>query len=117
MSNAHAQMIGGPRNIIPGTIMFTLFGYAGQMLYNALDRRHTQQIHQSATDKDSSSLWRRLANSKYSPMKILSDEEYEKILKGKLLRVEAEIAVIDDDIDKLKIVNSQEREGSSQDER
>lgn len=35
-------------------------------------------------------------------MKVLSDEEYEKVLKEKLVRVEAEIALIDEDIDKLK---------------
>jgi len=93
----------GHRNIIPGAIMFTLFGYLGQSLYNRLDIRYTEQRHQAALEvKETTSLWRRVANSKYSPMKILTDEEYEKVLRGKLLQVEAEIAVIDDDIEKLK---------------
>lgn len=35
-------------------------------------------------------------------MKVLSDEEYEKVLREKLVRVEAEIALIDEDIDKIQ---------------
>lgn len=93
----------GHRNIIPGAIMFTLFGYLGQSLYNLLDVRHTELGQQEANAaNETPSLWRRVANSKYSPMKVLSDEEYEKVLQKKLLQVEAEIAVIDDDIENLK---------------
>jgi len=93
----------GHRNIIPGAIMFTFFGYLGQSLYNLLDVRHTEQSQQTAIEvNQTTSLWRRVANSKYSPMKVLSDEEYENVLRRKLLQVEAEISVIDDDIEKLK---------------
>ncbi|KAL9592722.1 MAG: hypothetical protein Q9179_006431 [Wetmoreana sp. 5 TL-2023] len=46
--------------------------------------------------------WKRALDSKWSPMKILSDEEYEKMLKQKLLRVEAEIAILDEDIAKVQ---------------
>lgn len=35
-------------------------------------------------------------------MKVLSDEQYETILREKLLRVEAEIAIVDEDIEKVK---------------
>ncbi|KAL8788043.1 MAG: hypothetical protein Q9195_007509 [Heterodermia aff. obscurata] len=48
------------------------------------------------------SIWQRTAGGKYSPMKVLSDEEYEKVLREKLVRVEAEIALIDEDIDKIQ---------------
>ena len=44
----------------------------------------------------------RLANSRWSPVKILSDEEYENMLQEKLLRVEAEIAVLDEHIENLR---------------
>lgn len=43
-----------------------------------------------------------MADSKYSPMKVLSDEEYEKILREKLVRVDAEIALVDEDIKKMR---------------
>ena len=96
-------VIRGRGNIIPGTIMFTIFGYIGQSLYNTIDERNTRKSQQEATEgNEAGSLWRRIANSKWSPMKVLTDEEYEKILQEKLLRVRAEIAVLDDDIEKLK---------------
>ena len=40
---------------------------------------------------------------KWSPMKVLSDEEYERMLQEKLLRVEAEIAVLDEKIERAKL--------------
>ena len=43
-----------------------------------------------------------MADSKYSPMKVLSDEEYEKVLRDKLVRVDAEIALVDEDIKKMR---------------
>ena len=45
-------------------------------------------------------------------MKVLSDEEYEKVLKEKLVRVEAEIALIDEDIVKLKSQATQDQDSS-----
>ncbi|KAL8867235.1 MAG: hypothetical protein Q9198_008591 [Flavoplaca austrocitrina] len=113
---------GGRANVIPGIIMFSLFGFAGQYIYNALDARHhntrgepstpTMRIKPSSkADYDTSTmqaakpeepLWKRVLNSKWSPMKVLSDEQYEKILREKLLRVEAELAIVDDDIERVK---------------
>lgn len=89
--------------MIPAALVLTLLGYAGQKSYNYLDARHTHQS-QIATGENQleRSIWRRVANSKYSPMKVLSDEEYEKVLREKLVRVEAEIALIDEDIDKIQ---------------
>ena len=89
--------------MIPAALVLTLLGYAGQKSYNYLDARHTHQS-QIATGGNQleRSIWRRVANSKYSPMKVLSDEEYEKVLREKLVRVEAEIALIDEDIDKIQ---------------
>ncbi|KAL8842194.1 MAG: hypothetical protein Q9205_007095 [Flavoplaca limonia] len=112
----------GRANVIPGIIMFSLFGFAGQYIYNALDARHhntrgepstpTMRIKPSSkADYDTSTmqaakpeepLWKRVLNSKWSPMKVLSDEQYEKILREKLLRVEAELAIVDDDIERVK---------------
>lgn len=41
-------------------------------------------------------------DSKWSPITRLSDEDYEKTLQEKLLRIEADIALIDDDIQALR---------------
>ena len=44
----------------------------------------------------------RLIAMKWSPVTKLSDEQYENMLKEKLVRIEAEIALIDDDVARLK---------------
>ncbi|KAL8799319.1 MAG: hypothetical protein Q9200_007566, partial [Gallowayella weberi] len=88
--------------------MFSLFGFTGQHLYNALDVRHQNlpaspasrnNVSDDATNVPSNSIkpveprWKRILNSKWSPMKVLSDEEYENLLREKLVRVEAELAM------------------------
>lgn len=44
----------------------------------------------------------KIAKSWWSPMQVLSDEDYEKMMQEKLLRVEADIAMIDDKIAALR---------------
>lgn len=114
-----AHFTGGRKNILPALVMFSLFGWAGQSLYNELDARHTRQLLSSITrptaasstetlasnpsiDANSSSLLQKLAGMKYSPMKVLSDTEYETMLRERLLHVDAEIALLDEKIDMVK---------------
>lgn len=85
-------LLRGPRNIIPGAIMFSLFGAGGQFVANKLDRR-------PRTDSGPN---QGFLHSKWSPVTFLSDQEYEKILEEKLLRVETEIALVDDHIKALR---------------
>lgn len=95
----------GKRNILPGMIMFSLFGYSGQAFVN---RQEAQHDAAEFVDNDSNqkTFWQRLASSKFSPVKIMTDAEYEDLLKDKLLRVETEIALIDDHIAHLKQMQS-----------
>lgn len=90
-----------------GVLGGTLVGYVGQKGYNSLDRRNTQAIATPATPKDP--LWRRMVNSKYSPMSVLTNKQYEELLQEKLLRVDTEIAIIDDDIAKLRTESKVEK--------
>ncbi|KAL8735915.1 MAG: hypothetical protein Q9166_000477 [cf. Caloplaca sp. 2 TL-2023] len=117
----------GRANIIPGIIMFSIFGFAGQHLYNTLDARHHNShpypLHPNPSSTTSTPnappatsstlseehikvevqpLWKRILNSKYSPMSVLSDEDYEKLLRKKLLRVEAELAIVEEDIARVE---------------
>jgi hypothetical protein len=93
--------------------MGTLTGYLGQKAYVMLDERHTTAI---TTENVREPLWKRALNSRYSPMKVLSDDQYAALLKEKLLRVETDIAIIDDDIEKWRkqrqeeVVNKQTEE-------
>ncbi len=82
--------------MIPGAIMFALFGATGQYLYNIADARKSARATKPESTKSS---W---LDSKWSPMKVLSDQEYENMLREKLLRVNAEIALVDENIEALR---------------
>jgi hypothetical protein len=87
--------------VIPGAIMFAIFGATGQALYNVVDARKSRLVESGEKPKNS---W---LDSKWSPVKVLTDTEYENMLQEKLLRVNAEIALIDENIEALR---AQERE-------
>ena len=84
--------------------MFTLFGFAGQIVYNKLDATHSEQVavemHNEKEEKKG--LWNKVAEMKWSPMKKLSDEEYGNLLKERLLRIEADIALVDEELEKVR---------------
>lgn len=93
----------GPRNALPGTFMFSIFGYAGQKGYNFLDNKNSEEIREDAAmaarGEKRKNWLERLAEKKWSPMEVLTDERYEEMLQEKLLKLEAEIAIIDDKIE------------------
>ncbi|TVY24933.1 hypothetical protein LHYA1_G006249 [Lachnellula hyalina] len=91
-------LLRGRKNILPGAIMFALFGAAGQAVYNRSAAQNSN-MPQAATDKSEKFSW---MNSKWSPMSVLSDAEYEKLLQERLLRINAEIALVDENIEALR---------------
>ena len=98
-------LVGGRANVIPGAIMFLIFGALGQKTYNFLDAKHTQNAEVAMNDSEiRKTFLQKVADMKWSPMKVLSDEDYEKMLKERLLRVNAEIAILDEDMASLKAV-------------
>ncbi|RLL93342.1 hypothetical protein CFD26_102437 [Aspergillus turcosus] len=92
---AVTRLMGG--RLIPGVVIFSLLGYVGQRSYNAIDS--WQMEHANAPSKP---ILQRLADSKWIPLKTLSDDEYRGILGEKLLSIEAEIAIIDEKIEELE---------------
>ena len=82
--------------------MFGLFGAAGQKVFERMDEKHTAEVKRELGGEEREGWWKRAMGSKWSPMKVLTDEEYERMLKERLLRAEAEIAVLDEDIARLK---------------
>ncbi|RKF55264.1 hypothetical protein GcM3_203003 [Golovinomyces cichoracearum] len=85
----------GRKNIAPGAIMFALFGVTGQALYNKME--YSRQMSYSENSRNLS--W---MNFRWSPLRVISDEEYEFILQNKLMRVRADIALIDEKIETIK---------------
>lgn len=88
-------IIGG--RLVPGVIVFSLLGYAGQTAYHAIDNWRMEHA-----DTPSKPILQRLAESKWIPLKSLSDEDYRGILNEKLLGIEAEISIIDERIQDLE---------------
>lgn len=93
-SGAIGGALRGRRNIIPGILVFTAAGAVGQKIYEAGSSRK-----EVAGDTPKEHPW---LNSKWSPVKVLSDSEYETLLQEKLLRVNAEIALLDESIEAVK---------------
>lgn len=77
--------------------MFSLFGFAGQSLYNYLDAQHS-----AVATQPKENFMQRLAKKKWSPMSVLSDEDYEAMLQEKMLRLDVDISLLDDRIAQLK---------------
>ncbi|GFF47777.1 hypothetical protein IFM58399_08133 [Aspergillus lentulus] len=92
---AVTRLMGG--RLIPGVVVFSLLGYLGQRSYNAIDS--WQMEHANTPSKP---ILQRIADSKWIPLKTLSDDEYRGILSEKLLSIEAEIAIIDEKIEELE---------------
>lgn len=84
--------------------MFAVFGGAGQALFNKADARKTEQVEEKRDIKDS---W---LNSKWSPMKVLTDEEYKTMMEEKLLKINVELALVDESIEGLKAMEREDRE-------
>ncbi len=85
--------------------MFSLFGAGGQAILNRWDAKVANAPPKPANEVG---FWAR-----WSPITQLSDKDYEKILEERLLRVEADIAVVDDHIRELREAESQEKKESA----
>lgn len=93
----------GRGNIIPGVLVLGSSGYAGARLYHWFEARSWTKQNSTPSESDvNSTVWDRLMSSKWSLMKSISDEEYCDRLNEQLLRVDAEIAILDEDIETLK---------------
>ncbi|THZ42100.1 hypothetical protein D6C90_05387 [Aureobasidium pullulans] len=93
---------GGPRNAIPGAIMFSLFGFLGQTVSNRFDKSDMP-----VSDEPQLNFWQKFASLKWMPVTVLNDGEYENMLRERQLKLEAEIALVDERIEALKAQNAQ----------
>jgi hypothetical protein len=86
----------GRRNVIPGAIMWTIFGASGQYLYNRWASSPRQ------VDTAGPNFWQRMSDKSWTPFKVLTNEEYAAMLREKMLKVEVEISILDDKMTALK---------------
>lgn len=85
--------------MIPGAFVFSLFGAGGQAIVN------WRAARAPTNPKPTSGFW-----SRWSPIKPLSDKDYEEILEERLLRVEADIALVDDRIREIRESENETKE-------
>ena len=95
--------------------MFGIFGALGQTSYNAFDASRLAKLNLEVSSQleDRKSLWHRMAQSKWSPIQVLPDEEYEQILKEKILKIDVDLAMLEEDIEKLKSDSQQDGDSIS----
>ncbi|KAF9892504.1 hypothetical protein FE257_001613 [Aspergillus nanangensis] len=89
------RIMGG--RLVPGVVVFSLLGYLGQSTYNVID--NWQMEHANTPSKP---IFQRMADSKWIPLKSLTDDDYKGILNEKLLSIEADMALIDEKIEELE---------------
>lgn len=75
-------------------LFFGVAGALGQKLYDS-----RQAATPEEADKNLKNSW---MNAKWSPVKVLTDDEYEDLLREKMLRVSADIAILDESIEAVK---------------
>lgn len=95
-------LLRGPRSILPGAIVFSLLGAGGQFASNRWSGSENPPKKESG--------W---FTSKWSPMTKLSDEEYKTMLEEKILRVEADLAILDEN--KAALIAEESRAKAAQD--
>jgi len=91
-----AALFRGRANILPGAVIGGAAGFAGQ---HAMDAWGPDSGSRSNSKPP---ILERIMRSKWSPLEPLTPEDYGDILKKKLLRVDAELAIIDEDMAKLQ---------------
>ncbi|KAJ5894653.1 hypothetical protein N7495_006344 [Penicillium taxi] len=93
------RLMGG--RLVPGLVIFSIVGYCGQSAFNRVDA-----WQMARSQKPTQPLFQRMANSKWIPLRHLSDEDYREILSEKLLSVEVEISLLDEKIEGLEKAHS-----------
>ncbi|PFH56657.1 hypothetical protein XA68_16187 [Ophiocordyceps unilateralis] len=89
---AVAGLMRGPRAILPCVAFYGMLGSGGQMVANLLASRPPRPLRER----------RNWFDSKWLPLRKVSDEEYAEKISEKILRVEADIAICDERIAKIK---------------
>ena len=76
--------------------MIGFMGLAGQGGYNMISAARTSEANPRR------SIMQRLIESKWMPLKALSDQQYEEMLQQKIFKIDVEISMIDERITNLK---------------
>ncbi|CAK7210604.1 hypothetical protein SCUCBS95973_000845 [Sporothrix curviconia] len=98
-------MLRGPRNILPAVAIFSIFGASGQAIINKMPTGDEA----SAADAKAKSSW---LDSKWSPVTPMTDAQYAAFIDDKVLKLDVEVAMIDDKLAALR-ASKAERDAQS----
>ncbi|RPA84341.1 hypothetical protein BJ508DRAFT_412741 [Ascobolus immersus RN42] len=94
----------GPKNIIPGAVVYGLASTAIHFGVGAGDSTILEKVAAPVDENEQKSrTWEDVIfRSKFSPIKKLTKEEYTELMEGRIMKVDVEIALIDDELERLK---------------
>ncbi|KYK61850.1 hypothetical protein DCS_02994 [Drechmeria coniospora] len=95
-TGAIAGLMRGPPKILPAMVLWGVFGAGGQLVANRINTRDSKPANERGS-------W---LGGRWSPLKKMSDGEYVQMMEEKILKVEADIALIDDRIAELRAEQS-----------
>lgn len=87
---------------MPAMLCWTVFGAGGQIVANRM------ATHETRPEVENNEGW---MGSRWSPLKKLTDEEYINMMSEKMLRFEADIALIDERIADLRAAEKAASDG------
>src|ERR1700722_5788011 len=99
------KLAGSRANILPGAAMIGLMGLAGQSGYNLFSEARRSE------SSPRRSIVQRLTESEWAPLKALSDQQNEEMLR----KIDVELSMIDEKIATLKAAKDDTPPASSRD--
>ncbi|KAL0079895.1 hypothetical protein J3Q64DRAFT_1751672 [Phycomyces blakesleeanus] len=95
----------GSRGVIPGSIMFGTFCAGTQLLYSAANRWRQDKIleKESGNEVVAKSIWEYIKMPSWSPIRQLSNDEYNEILDNQLKALEEEMRVIEKELKEKRV--------------
>lgn len=90
--------------MLPAILVGSTVGYLNQVATSYLARS-------TIMSRDDRTFMQKLADSKLNPLKKLTTEEYLDIMREKQIKVEAELAVIDDELVTLRAESEAHKSG------
>ncbi|KAM0352456.1 hypothetical protein ACHAPU_002123 [Fusarium lateritium] len=101
-AGAVGGLIRGPKNILPAMLVWSTVGAGGQIIANRMAARKPKV--QDENDETFFTRW--------TPLKKLTDQEYRDMMAEKMLRIDADIALIDDRVVELRKQAEEEAQSS-----
>lgn len=85
--------------------MWGLTGCVGQVIYNRLYARPAAVV-----EGPQEGFWQRMANKSWTPLTYVSNEEYAEMLREKMMKIDVEVAILDEKMDALRKIQAGEQD-------